>query len=141
MAEFPQSAASRAALQDAARDYLNHRIASGKASERAKEFGVTERTVNRWRASLAGKGSQKRNPLSKSSTFSKWGKVTVKLTATYRPGDDDSYKRDNKPMTADVPAGFFSQALSDADEAWQTFLDANVYPLGTVENVQSIRFQ
>ena len=141
MAEFPQSAASRAAMHDAAQSYLNHRIASGKASEHAKEFNVTTRTIERWRASLAGKGSQKRNPLSKSSTFSKRGKVTVKLTATYRPGNDDSYKRDNKPMVADVPASFFSQALADPDEAWQTFLDSNVYPLGTVENVRGISFQ
>ena len=140
MAEFPQSAASRAALQDAAQDYLNHRIASGKASERAKEFGVTERTVNRWRASLSGKGSQKRNPLSKSSTFSKRGKVTVTVKAQYTPGGDPDYGR-MRELTSDVPADFFSQALSDPDEAWQTFLDANVYPEGIISDVKSISFK
>lgn len=140
MAEFSQSAASRAAIHDAAQDYLNQRILSGKSSERAKEFNVTTRTIERWRASLAGKGSQKRNPLSKSSTFSKRGKVTVKVKATYAVGGDAKYER-LRELESDVPASFFSQALADPDAAWETFLDANVYPGGTIDNVQSIRFQ
>ena len=141
MAEFEQSAASRAAMHDAAQSYLNHRILSGKSSERAKEFNVTQKTIQRWRASLSGSGAQKRNPLSKASTFSKRGKVTVKLTATYRAGGDDEYKRDNKPMWSEVSSGFFSQALADPDEAYQQFFDGNVYPPGTVENVRGISFQ
>ena len=141
MAEFPQSAASRQAIHDAARDYLNQRILSGKSSERAKEFNVTPKTIQRWRASLTGSGKQARNPLSKSSTFSKRGKTTIKLKADYAAGGDSGYLRKSKPMQAEVPAGFFSQALADPDAAWQTFLDSNVYPPGTVENVRGIRFQ
>lgn len=140
MAEFPQSAASRQAIHDAAQDYLNHRILSGKTSERAKEFNVTTRTIERWRSSLTGKGSQKRNPLSKSSTFSKRGKVTVKVKAHYNPGDDPKYGR-MRSLTSDVPSSFFGQALADPDEAWQTFLEANNYPDGEISNVQSISFK
>ena len=140
MAEFPQSATSRQAIHDAAQDYLNHRILSGKSSERAKEFSVSQRTIERWRSSLSGKGSQKRNPLSKASKFSKRGKVTVKVKAHYNPGDDPKYGR-MRDLTSDVPSSFFSQALADPDAAWETFLDANVYPGGTIENVQSIRFK
>lgn len=140
MPEFPQSAASKAALHDAAQDYLNQRILSGKTSERAKEFNVTPRTIERWRASLQGKGSQKRNPLSKSSTFSKRGKVTVKVKANYSPGGDPKYGR-LRTLESEVPAEFFSQALNNPDDAWQTFLDSNVYPDGLVDSVQSISFK
>ena len=140
MVEFPQPAASNKALQEATNDYLNSRILSGKTSERAKEFSVTTRTIERWRSSLQGKGSQKRNPLSKSSTFSKRGKVTMKVKANYAVGGDPKYGR-LRTLESDVPADFFSQALSDPDEAWQTFLDSNAYPDGLIENIQSISFK
>ena len=140
MAEFPQSAASRQALHDAAQSYLNHRILSGKTSDRAKEFNVTQKTIQRWRASLSGSGAQKRNPLSKSSTFSKRGKVTVKVKATYAVGGDAAYER-LRELESDVPSSFFGQALADPDVAWETFLDSNVYPGGTIDNVQSIIFK
>lgn len=140
MAAFDQPAASRSALHDAAQDYLNQRILSGKSSERAKEFNVTQKTIQRWRASLTGSGAQKRNPLSKSSTFSKRGKTTVKIKAQYTPGGDPSYGR-MRTLESDVPAGFFSQALANPDEAWQTFLDSNVYPDGLIDSVQSISFK
>ena len=135
MAAFDQPAASRQAIQDAARDYF----LSGKSSERAKEFGVTQRTVNRWRASLENKGSQKRNPLSQASKFSKH-KVTVKVKAHYSPGGDPSYGR-MRTLESAVPASFFAQALSNPDDAWQTFLEANNYPDGDIDNVQSISFK
>lgn len=140
MAEFPQSAASRAALHDAAQDYLNQRILSGKSSERAKEFNVTQRTIERWRSSLSGKGSQKRNPLHKGSTFSKRGKTVVQIKAQYNVGGDPKYGR-FRTLESAVPASFFSQALDDPDEAWQTFLEANNYPDGELDNVQSISFK
>lgn len=143
MAEFPQSAASRAALQDAARDYLNQRILSGKSSERAKEFHVTQKTIQRWRASLSGSSAQKRNPLAKGSSFGK-GKVHVKLVADFDYGDDPEYHRDKKPMHTMLDGlprtAFFHAALNDPDEAWEMFLN-NYGVIGTVENVQSIRFQ
>lgn len=60
--------------------------------------------------------------------------------AHYNPGDDPKYGR-MRDLTSNVPSSFFSQALSDPDEAWQTFLDSNVYPGGTIENVQSIIFK
>lgn len=136
MAAFDQPAASRAALSEAARDYF----LSGKSADRAKEFGVTQRTINRWRASLQGKDSQKRNPLSKASKFSKKGKVTVTVKANYIVGGDPKYGR-MRELASVVSSDFFSQALANPDEAWQTFLDANVYPDGLIDSVQSISFK
>ena len=137
---FDQPAASNKALSEAANDYLSQRILSGKAADRAREFNVTPRTIQRYRASLQGKGSQKRNPLSKSSTFSKRGKVVVKVKAQYAPGGDPKYGR-MRTLESAVPSEFFSQALSNPDDAWQTFLEANNYPDGDISNVQSISFR
>lgn len=136
MADFPQSAASRQSIQDAAQGYLNGRILEGKAADRAKEFGVTPRTVERWRASLTGSGSQQRNPLHR---LSKIGGFKMTVKADYAAGGDPAYLRRQKQMssirfTANEARTLLNQAQADPDEAWQTFFDVYILPSGTIEH-------
>ena len=143
MAEFAQSAASRAALHDAARQHLNQQILSSPAKALAAQIGVSERTVQRWKAFLTGSGSQARNPAKSLPKVAKAAKpVQVTLKADFDYGGDPAYHRDQKPMHTmgdGLGADFFAQALNNPDEAWEMFLD-NYGVVGTVENVRDIRF-
>ena len=147
MAEFPQSAASRAAMHDAAQSYLNSQLLSGPAKAMAQQLGVSERQVYRYRSFITGKGSQARNPRNALQKLAKQSKpLKVKMKADYAAGGDSGYLRDGKDMPAGgsgVPvdgAAFLESALNNPDEAYQQFFDEYVLPSGTVENVQ-ISFQ
>lgn len=142
MADFNQSAASRQAIHDAARDFLDARILSGKSAERAKEFGVSQRTIERWRSSLEGKGSQKRSPLHRLSTFGKQ-KIQMKLDATLVVGGNPKYARFRRGIVVHVDRQLLNHALGDEesqDEAWQDFFDDYLMPEGEVENIQHLSF-
>ena len=159
MAEFAQSAASRAAIHDAARSFVSGRatiseqrqhILTAPVKTLAKQAGVSERQVYRWRSMLLEKGSQKRRVGKKSlEKLAKAdpGKVRLNLDATLVIGGDPAYSRRRSGIVVDLSADEASELLGhalgdeeDQDEAWQDFFDDYVCPAGWVEQPR-IRFQ
>ena len=140
MAEFPQSAASRAALHEAAVKHLRSSSVvsalAGTSDKKSKAYRNAARRVQLLTAPEGRKQRRKATP----GKLAGVGKVTVKIKANYAVGGDPKYAR-LRTLESDVPADFFSQALADPDQAWQTFLEGNNYPDGELSNVQSISFK
>lgn len=139
MASFDQPAASRAALSEAAAKHLrSSSVISALAGTSDKKSKAYRNAARRMQLLTAPEGRKQRRKATPGK-LAGVGKTTVKVKAQYTPGGDPSYGR-MRTLESNVPADFFAQALADPDEAWQTFLDANVYPDGLIDSVQSIRF-
>ena len=140
MAEFPQAAASRQALHDAAVRHLRSpRVVSALAGTSDKKSKAYRNAARRLQLATAPETAKQRRKPS-AGLLNQVGKVTVKVKARYAVGGDPKYGR-MRDLEANVPPDFFAQALADPDEAWQTFLEANNYPPGDIDNVQSISFK
>lgn len=139
---YNQPSATKTATQDAARDYLKQQIMSGSSKDAALLFGVTQKTVTRWRAFLTGSSSQKRDPFKQSTP--KIAKATarairINVTADYTPADDDEYLKEDYGLYADFadPASMLESMVNAPNEAWENFFEANYYPSGTLDNISS----
>lgn len=137
MAEFEQSAASRQAMRDAAKQYLRRASVisalAGTSDKKSRAYKSAQRRVERW---TAAPGQQQRKA-SAAALATVAGALEVDIVADYAVADDSKYSRRNKHMTKVLPSqvssDFLAQALNNPDEAWQTFLDWYVIPAGTAE--------
>ncbi len=142
MAEFEQSAETRAAIHDAARAFLRSpgviaRMA-GTSDKKSRAYKSAQRRVQRWTARA---GQEQRRP--SKMALAALGGFQLHLEARIAVGGDSQYERLRQidlSLEAAEAAALLSHAISeneeDQDDAWQDFFDVYVMPSGTVEGPQ-----
>lgn len=136
-ATYKQPQEAKAIMKASAMEKLSAGILERPSKDVAEETGVTVRTVNRWKASLTGSGSQARNPFKQSGAklAAAAGPVSLHVSMTLSIGGDDEYSVE-RSTDVDMDEDFLALALEDPDAAWDEFFDVYGINPGIIEEAE-----